>query len=116
MSIRIAGWLLAVGTVLTMAGCIHHSETVYRDVTRTQVQFENDKAARIFYEAFNSNSGNKDRTESQTKIELPIVFKDERRVVSGPNAAFNRAVELCDSNHNGIITEQEARIYAENKQ
>ena len=108
--------LVAFCSVLAFAGCIHHEETVYRDVNRTQVRFENDKAARIFYEAFNSqDSINKDRIESKTKIELPIVFRDERKVVSGPNAAFNRAIDSCDSNHDGLVTQQEAQIFADNK-
>ena len=32
-------------------GCIHHHETVYRDVERVKVEFENDTAGRLFYEA-----------------------------------------------------------------
>ena len=112
----IARGLAAFCGLLAFAGCIHHEETVYHDVSRTQVRFENDKAARIFYEAFNARASNsKDRIESKTKIELPIVFHDERKVVSGPNAAFNRAVDICDSNHDGVVTQQEAQIFAENK-
>src|SRR5690349_20423392 len=108
--------MVTVGSIaLSLAGCIHHEETIYRDQARASVQFENDRAARIFYEALNEPAHKGERTESKTKVEFPLVFHDERKVVSGPNSLFNRAVDICDSNHDGLITEQEARIYAENR-
>ncbi len=112
MILRFAGWVAAAGALL-LAGCIHHEETVYRDVARTSVQFENDKAARLFYEALSEPHGG--QTESKTRVQLPIVFDNERKVVSGPNGAFNRAVDVCDGNHDGRITELEARIFAETR-
>jgi hypothetical protein len=115
MNARFAAWITAVGSGLFLMGCIHHEETVYRDVARTSVEFENDSAARAFYESLSKPARNGERTESKTQVELPLVFHDERRVVSGPNAAFNSAVEMCDSNHDGRITEQEARIYSEHR-
>jgi hypothetical protein len=115
MNVRIAAGIVAIGTALMLSGCIHHEETVYRDVPRANIAFENDTAARIFYEAFNSHPQKGDRAESKTELELPLVFSDKRRVISGPNTAFNTAVDICDSNHDGRITEQEARIYAANK-
>jgi len=115
MKPRFAASLGMAGTALLLVGCIHHEETVYRDEPRASVRFENDSAARIFYEALNKPGSKQDRSESKTKVDLPIVFHNERRVVSGPNGAFNRAVDICDSNHDGEITEQEARIYAQNR-
>jgi hypothetical protein len=115
LNLRLTAFLTAAGSTLLLAGCIHHEETVYRDAPRANVQFENDTAARIFYEALSQSPKKGDRTESKTEVELPLVFSDSRKVVSGPNTAFNRAVEICDSNHDGRITEQEARIYAESK-
>jgi len=116
MIARIAACLIISAAALFMAGCIHHEETVYRDVPRANVQFENDTAARVFYEALSRPAHKGERTESKTEVELPLVFSDKRRVVSGPNAAFNTAVEVCDANHDGRITEQEARIYAANRE
>ena len=106
-------FLPGIGCALLLAGCIHHESTVYQDVARTSVQFENDTAARLFYEALHEPG--KERTESKTEVDLPLVFHDQRRVISGPNAAFNRAVEICDSNRDGRITEQEARIFSEQR-
>jgi len=109
-------WLVSAGGALLVAGCITHEETVYRDVERAKVEFENDTAARIFYESLNKAGSRQGRTESKTEVELPIIFSDKRKVVSGPNAAFNRAVEQCDTNRDGMITEQEARIFAASPQ
>ena len=112
MNSTLATWLCCAGTGLLLAGCITHEETVYKDVERTPVEFENDTAARIFYEKLSQAPHKHSDTESRTEVELPLVFKDQRKVVSGPNAAFNRAVAHCDTNRDGRITEQEARIFA----
>lgn len=105
---------LAACCLLLGTGCIHHEQTVYRDPERVRVEFENDSAARHFYEAL-SHRGNKGRSERRTEISLPIVFDHETRVVTGANASFNEAVELCDTNKDGKITEMEARIFAESQ-
>ena len=107
---KLGGW--AVGTLL-LAGCITHESSTTRDATRTSVEFENDSAARIFYETLSHGACRDTQGEATTKFEIPVVFEYKRHVVTGPNAAFNRAVELCDTNHDGKITEAEARIFAE---
>jgi hypothetical protein len=104
-------WLLWIGGALLFTGCITHEETVYRDTDRLPVEFENDTAARVFYERL-SVASDKSSTDSKTQVHIPLVFRDERKTVSGPNRAFNRAVERCDTNKDGRITEQEARIFA----
>jgi hypothetical protein len=98
---------------LVLTGCITHESTVVRDTERTKVEFENDAAARTFYEALSKAPCKDRRNESTTKYEIPILFEHRRHVVTGSNTAFNRAVELCDANKDGRITEQEARIFAE---
>ena len=103
---------LAVSMV-AFAGCISTESTVVRDTDRVKVEFEDDVAARIFYEALSKRSSHEDKSESTTKVEIPIVFEHKRHVVTGTNMAFNRAVELCDTNRDGKITEQEARIFAQ---
>ncbi len=104
----------AIGLSL-VAGCITHEETVYRDVPRTRVEFENDTAARIFYEALSQRPQAKSGSESKTRVEIPLIFEHKQQVVTGQNATFNEAVALCDTNKDGRITEQEARIFAEMK-
>jgi Na+-translocating ferredoxin:NAD+ oxidoreductase RnfG subunit len=102
--------ILAVSGIL-LSGCITKS-IVYQNVERTRIEFENDAAARLFYETLSKNSANQKLSESTTTIHIPIIYKTERKVVPGPSAEFNEAVAICDSNKDGRITEAEARIYA----
>jgi hypothetical protein len=99
------------GALLCLAGCIHHSETTYRDVERVKVQFESEKAGRIFYEAL-SKMPFHDHAESHTEISIPVVFDNNYTVKSGENEKFNEAVRRCDTNKDGVITEGEAEIFA----
>ena len=94
-------------------GCISTDETVYRDQERIKVEFENDAAGRLFYEALSQARGSHARSESKTELSIPVVFHHKHRVVEGENFAFNRAVQRCDSNGDGRITELEARIFSE---
>jgi hypothetical protein len=95
-------------------GCISHEETVYRDVERAKVEFETEKAARVFYEAL-SKMPSDERGEKETEVSLPIVFHHRKREVTGQNVRFNHAVERCDTNRDGVITEKEAAIFAESR-
>lgn len=106
--------LLPVAALL-VTGCIHHKETVYRDVERVKVEFENDTAGRLFYEALSKAPKDRTERESKTDVSIPIIFSHSTETVTGENHSFNRAVELCDTNKDGLITEQEARIYAETR-
>jgi hypothetical protein len=102
--------LAALGVILS--GCITHKSVVYHDVERVKVEFESDAAARLFYETLSHNSTSRRYSESTTTVSIPIVFEHEQKGVPGPNMKFNDAVAVCDSNKNGIITELEARIFA----
>jgi hypothetical protein len=112
MKWKLAGWLGVCVAAISLCGCISNEETVYNDVPRVKVEFENDKAARLFYEAL-SRIKDKHRAESKTEISIPFVFEQKRRVVSGENQAFNDAVARCDTNKDGRVTEQEALIFSE---
>lgn len=105
--------LLGAATIFT--GCVHTVETEVRDDERVRVEFETPTAGAVFYEALSKLPAGKTREESSTKVELPIVFSAEHRIVRGPNSAFNRAVEQCDANRDGKITETEARIWADSR-
>ncbi len=113
MKPRIMKMAVVVAVAALFAGCITHESTVVQDTERTRVEFENDAAARVFYEALSKAACKEDKSESTTKFEIPIIFEHKRHVVTGSGAAFNRAVALCDTNKDGKITESEARIYAE---
>lgn len=105
---------LGAAALLT-TGCIHHRETVYRDVERAKVEFESDAAARHFYEALSRAPSNRRQRESKTDVSIPIVFSHSSETVTGENFAFNDAVRQCDTNQDGTITETEARIFAERR-
>src|SRR6185436_4302745 len=102
---------LALATLNT--GCISTDETVYRDQERLRVEFENDTAGRLFYEALSQSRTSHARKESSTELNIPVVFHHKHRVVEGENFAFNQAVQRCDTNGDGKITELEARIFSE---
>jgi len=104
---------LASAAALVFTGCISTHKTVYREQKREKVEFENDAAGRIFYEALSRQRPAHERTETDTEISVPVVFKHKRHVVEGESIAFNQAVRRCDTNGDGRITEQEARIFAE---
>lgn len=105
----------AVAWLMAAAGCVHTKRTEIVDEARTPVEFENELAGRIFHEAFGKLPNKGEGDEQVTRVELPLLFSDERRVVKGPAAAFNRAVRECDTNGDRRITEVEARIWAGTK-
>src|SRR6266581_9518389 len=104
---------LLLSLAVLNTGCISTERTVYRDEARVKVEFENDAAGRLFYEALSKMQSRRGRSESKTEVSIPVVFDHKRRVVEGESVAFNQAVRRCDTNGDGRITELEARIFAE---
>ena len=96
----------------SLTACISSKETIYRETERVKVEFENDAAARIFYEAFTKSPESHQRNEKTTTFTIPVIIHAQRTEKDSENAAFNAAVRRCDTNGDGKITEQEARIYA----
>ncbi len=105
-------WPMLLLAAAVAPGCIHTSQTEVRDESRTPVEFENEVAGRLFYEALSKRPDRRNREESNTRVSLPIVFSNEHRVIQGPNHLFNQSVRECDTNHDARITESEARIWA----
>ncbi len=105
----------ALTALLVCSGCIRHETTTYREEARVPVAFENDAAARLFYETLEHTRSGYGRTESKTDVSLPVVLNHKHRVVQGESVAFNRAVRRCDANADGLITEQEARGFSKRK-
>jgi len=105
----LAGWLALTAI---NSGCISTTKTVYNEPERLKVEFENDSAGKLFYEAL-SRQPRSNRRESKTDISIPIVFEHKHQVIEGTNVAFNDAVRRCDTNGDGKITELEARIFSE---
>ena len=102
--------LSALAVALT--ACISSKETVYRETERTKVEFENDTAARTFYEAFTKSPESRQRNEKTTTFTIPVIIHAQRTEKDSESTAFNAAVRRCDTNADGKITESEARIFA----
>lgn len=105
-----AGWMIAATVGLLLSGCMTQQATVCRDGRRIRVEFENRTAARLFHEALRKMP-DLERSEDHSTEEAPFGVRDDARIGSGRNSEFNDAVALCDFNHDGIITESEARIF-----
>lgn len=107
--------LLAVLTA-SLTACLSSRETVYREAERVKVEFESDTAARIFYEAFTKSPESRQRNEKTTTFTIPVIIHAQRTEKDSDNSAFNAAVRRCDTNGDGKITAQEARIFAAQQQ
>ena len=103
--------LALLGTLTLGSGCLSKNQTVYRDVERMPVSFETEAAGRVFYETL-SKMPPQSSGESRTKVSIPIVLEVSRTEVTGSNTRFNEAVQRCDTNKDGKITEIEANIFA----
>ena len=95
------------------SGCISTSRTVRREEPRMQVEFENDTAGRLFYESLSHLRSHRGASESHSHVSLPIIFDHQNTTIEGESILFNEAVRRCDTNHDGKITELEARIFSE---
>jgi hypothetical protein len=98
-------------TLLAAAGCVSYRETKHTDVKRAEVTFASDKAARIFYEAFNAVGDVGRKTERQTCTLLFFTYT-KTGLGQGQNVLFNEAVRFCDTNGDHVITEAEAELFA----
>jgi hypothetical protein len=96
----------------SLTACISSKETVYRETERAKVEFENDTAARVFYEAFTKSPESRQRNEKTTTFNIPVIIHTQRTEKDSENTAFNAAVRRCDTNADGKVTESEARIFA----
>jgi hypothetical protein len=105
--------IIAALCSIGICGCITQNETVYHNPERARVEFEDETAARIFYETVTKYPGPANKRESNTTVEIPVIFEHHSKVVEGDNVAFNEAVRQCDSNQDGKITEMEAKVFAE---
>ena len=103
---------IALLAAASLTACISSKETVYRETERLKVEFESDTAARLFYEAFTKSPEARQRNEKTTTFNIPVLIHTQRTEKDSENTAFNSAVRRCDTNADGKITEQEARIYA----
>jgi hypothetical protein len=93
-------------------GCVTHYTTV-KDEPRQTVQFASARAAQTFYEAYiRDHYVDAERDHANWSVDLETVPPYERRDLKTDNVLFNEAVQAADANHDGVISEAEARAYA----
>jgi len=104
-----------LAVALLLAGCISTSKTEYIDEQKVAVSFESNRAEKLFFEGMAKNKGliaSVGRPQEKTHVSLILINVSEQKVTSGPNRDFNQAVRFCDTNHDGVITEHEAEMFA----
>ena len=106
--------IASIAALVVLPACVHQESNVVKDSERAKVEFENEAAARNFFDGMQKGGFSTKQTTSTTKFELPIIFEYRKNVTSGANSGFNRAVQLCDSNKDGKITELESKIFLSN--
>lgn len=109
MNLRISALLLLLLS-FGLSGCILSRSTTYADVERVRVSFASERAGRLFYETL-QRLPQRQRDVSTNQVIL-ILVNVERKTVTGPNRFFNEAVQRCDTNRDGIISEEEAAIFS----
>jgi hypothetical protein len=103
---------LALFSLTLCGGCV--TTTVTKDEPRTSVHFASADAASIFYNAYivqnYTRIGATGRTlEIGIDARLPYHHAEYRT----DNVLFNAAIATADSNHDGMISDDEAKRFSE---
>jgi hypothetical protein len=102
---------IAIPAIITLLCCITSgcvTRTTVKDEPRQSVQFASAQAAQTFYDAYISHYY---QSSAQLTVALPLPYTHSKLV--SDDVRFNHAVQLADTNHDGIISESEAQAYAE---
>ena len=109
---RLFAMCLGVVTPTFLSGCItfyHKTDVVRSTESRRSIQFENTQAADTFQTSFkkhpNSHVGG-------SSLGVPFVTLFSKSIELSEAAAWNDAIVKCDTNQDGMITSDEALIYA----
>ena len=97
--------IIALFSCIT-AGCVSH--TTIKDEPRQSVRFSSPRSAQTFYDAYLSATSPEGRGSFNVFVALPY----RHQTVSTDNVRFNCAVQIADSNHNGVISKEEASAFA----
>lgn len=103
----------AYGAILVfLPGCMtlfHKTEVVRGQESRRPVQFENVQAADAFQTALKQHPNH---VIGGSRLGVPCVTLFSKSVELSESAAWNDAVMRCDTNQDGMITYDEAAIFA----
>lgn len=101
----------AIPALIALLSCLTSScvtRITWKNESRRSVRFSSAQAAQTFYEALLFANVPKGRGAVTVGVPLPY----GHRTLSTENVRFNAAVRTADSNHNGTISENEARGFA----
>lgn len=107
---RLWGLWCCLAALPAGAGCLtvySKNEVVRGSEPRIPVQFETIKAAQLFED----HVCHQERCVDQTALCIPFVTVYACKKELSKNARFNDAVQTCDRDRNGLLTEQEVLHY-----
>ncbi|MFO1488584.1 MAG: hypothetical protein U1F65_08905 [Verrucomicrobiota bacterium] len=87
------------------AGCV--TRTTVKDAARQDIQFATPQAAKVFYDTYLAKT---DPKKNSATLYVPLPY--QHNTVETDNVRFNAAAHAADTNHDGIITEEEAQTFA----
>jgi hypothetical protein len=91
-----------------VGGCVTTASV--RTEPRDSVRFTSATSAQTFYEAYLAKYYFKS-TQGSFAIGVPLPY--QHREMKTDNISFNAAVSVADADHDGVITDEEARGYNE---
>jgi hypothetical protein len=91
-------------------GCV--STSTVKNESRATVRFASPTSAQVFYEAYITKIYTRPMGESFClEVGVPVRMPYEHREYLTDNVYFNAAVNAADTNHDGVISEEEAKRY-----
>ena len=98
----------AILALVIASGCV--TRTTVKNEPRQSVHFASQQAAETFYNAYLAFYYPSNKTNS-VAVWFGLPFYQHREI-STDNVRFNAAVQLADSDHDGMISDAEAQAYA----
>jgi len=89
------------------AGCAMHT-TVVKDKSQQSIQFASLEASQTFYDAYHSDVA----ARGNDSVVFYLPFPYWHRTVKADNIHLHSIVDSTDANHDGLISDDEARAYA----
>jgi hypothetical protein len=110
---RIAGLSALLGSLAS--GCTTAYTTV-KDEPRANVHFASAEAAQTFYDAYimDNYAWRRDDHDAGWSVSagMAVPMPYERNKIVTDNVKFNNAIRETDTNHDGTISDAEAKAYA----
>lgn len=107
---------LALFLSLTTLCCLGTScvrYTAYQNEPRRKVIFASARAAQNFYDGYVSLGTPYGNGEVKAGLFIANPLPYWKNTVPTENVKFNAEIQVADTNHNGVISEKEARVYSE---